>query len=271
MAPLERAPADTASPSGQPAIRVTLLGTFEVVCDGSPLRLQPCTQRLLAFTALQDRPVSRFMLAATLWPETEEGKAGANLRSTLWRLGGRDNRLLCNRDDTVRLQEAVRVDVDDMLARARGLLAAEVGTEFEVTADLRDCLALFEHELLPGWWDEWVLAERERLRVLQLHALERLAERLLSARDYAHALECCLLLIRAEPFRESAHRLLIAAHVAEGNLAAAVRHYRGFRDLLREELGLGPSSQMDSLMASALDGKAPGASAALGARPVTVR
>jgi DNA-binding SARP family transcriptional activator len=72
----------------------------------------------------------------------------------------------------------------------------------------------------------------------------------LRARDFAHAQECCLTLVRMDPFRESAHRLLIATHVAEGNLAHALHHYNSFRDLLWQELRLRPSPQMEALMAS---------------------
>ena len=53
-----------------------------------------------------------------------------------------------------------------------------------------------------------------------------------------------MLAITAEPLRESAQRALIEAHVAEGNLAEARRGYVLYRDLLRRELGVDPSSDL---------------------------
>lgn len=229
-------------------IRVSLLGKFEVLADRAPVRTQPCTRRLLAFMALQERPVTRYHLTATLWPDTDEGKAAANLRSTLWRLGGRDGPFLSTLDDALTLEDGVEVDVAELRCLTDRLLGGDAAP-----VDVRASMQLLEKELLPGWCDEWVLVERERLRLLQLHALERLAGDLLGVRDFVHALECCLTLVRMEPFRESAHRLLIATHVAEGNLAHALQHYNAFRDLLWQELRLHPSPQMEALMASEVD------------------
>jgi DNA-binding SARP family transcriptional activator len=244
--------ARTARERGETPVKIKLLGEFEVARSGTPVHLQPSAQRLLAFAAIQDRPVTRSRLATVLWPDTEEARAGANLRSSLWRLGGREGRLVSTFGDAVQLEPSVDVDVKAMQGLTHQLLG-----EGQTPTDPQACISLLEDELLPGWWDGWVVAERERFRVLQLHALECLAARLLHAGEYAYALESCLTLIRAEPFRESARRLLIATHVAEGNLAEAVAHYGAFRDLLWRELGLYPSPLMDGLMQRVSSGRVP--------------
>ena len=74
-------------------------------------------------------------------------------------------------------------------------------------------------ELLPHWYDDWVVIERERFRQLRLHALDALCESLAAAGRYAAAVEAGRASVAAEPLRESAHRLLIQAHLAEGNRA----------------------------------------------------
>jgi DNA-binding SARP family transcriptional activator len=48
--------------------------------------------------------------------------------------------------------------------------------------------------------------------------------------------------------RESAHRTVVRAHLAEGNVAEALRAHAVFRDLLREELGVSPTEQMSRLV-----------------------
>jgi DNA-binding SARP family transcriptional activator len=114
-------------------------------------------------------------------------------------------------------------------------------------------------ELLPGWDDDWVLLERERLRQLRLHALEVLADKLARAGRQREAVQAACAAVRAEPLRESAHRTLVRVHLAGGDVAEAVRAYRDFRDVLARELGVAPSEQMEVLMAGAhLDVRGPG-------------
>jgi DNA-binding SARP family transcriptional activator len=104
-------------------------------------------------------------------------------------------------------------------------------------------------ELLPDWYDDWLRVERERLRQLRLHALEALAERLIGLGRHAEAIEVALEAVMCEPLRESAHRMLIAAHLAEGNRYEALRQYRRYCRAMREDLGLGPSEQLTALVA----------------------
>lgn len=99
-------------------------------------------------------------------------------------------------------------------------------------------------DLLPGCYDDWVLLERERLRQRMLHALEELSRRLVGAGRYAEAVEAAIVAIGAEPLRESAQRVLIEAHVAEGNLSEARRIWREYRDLVHRELGVDPSGSL---------------------------
>ena len=96
-------------------------------------------------------------------------------------------------------------------------------------------------DLLPGFYDDWVLMERERIRQRILHALEALSENLTAAGRFADAIEAAMLATSAEPLRESAQRTLIRAHVAEGNLTEACRSYRAYHELMHRELGVTPS------------------------------
>jgi len=69
-----------------PAIRLNLLGDFAVLTDAEPVLLRPTEQRLLAFLACAERPVSRDGIVGTLWPDTDPVPARANLRTCLWRI-----------------------------------------------------------------------------------------------------------------------------------------------------------------------------------------
>jgi len=96
-------------------------------------------------------------------------------------------------------------------------------------------------DLLPDWSEDWVLMERERYHQLRLRALEALCRRLSAKGRFGQAVQAGLAAVSGEPLRESARRALIEAHLAERNLAAALREYEAFGQLLQSELGIGPS------------------------------
>jgi DNA-binding SARP family transcriptional activator len=109
--------------------------------------------------------------------------------------------------------------------------------------------AILGDDVLPEWSEEWLLSTREWFRQVRLHALEELCGRLCREARFGEALEAGLAAIACEPLRESAHRAVVRAHLAEGNPAEALRQYRSYRRLLRHELGLPPSVQFQELIA----------------------
>jgi DNA-binding SARP family transcriptional activator len=228
-------------------VRLSLLDAFELRCDGEPVSLPPSAQRLLALLALHDRPLLRPHVAGTLWLDTPEERASANLRSSLWRLNRPGPRLVEATSFQLRLAPEIRVDARETAALAHRLLA-RTARSAENEAELALDPHLLTGELLPDWYDDWVMLERERLRQLSLHALEALGERMLEAARLGEALEAALAAIAMEPLRESAHRLLIRIHLAEGNAAEAIREFELCSRLFREQLGLEPSPQLVQLV-----------------------
>ena len=219
-----------------------LLHGFEVRVGGRPLELPISVQRLVAFLALHERPLQRLYVAGNLWLDSSEERANASLRTALWRLGRQGGPLVLVNGNQVALAPDVTVDLLEVRRQAQRVLRRET----PLLQDFDDlCVA---GELLPDWYDDWVLIERERFRQLRLHALDTLCEELTAAGRYAAAIEAGHASVAAEPLRESAHRLLVAAYLAEGNPGEAIRQYRFFRDLLRTELGLEPSQQMERLV-----------------------
>jgi DNA-binding SARP family transcriptional activator len=222
---------------------LSLLRCFELRLDGEAVRLPGSAQRLTAFLALQQRPLARVCVAGRLWPDATEEHAFASLRSALWRARRPGDDLIEAREDRLGLGTGVEVDRERLVARARRLIGGA-----DVCRDDDLCSELPNHDLLPGWHDDWVLVERERLRHLRLHALEALAQRFSELGRYSDAVDVALDAISAEPLRESAHRVLISVHLAEGNVGEARRQYALCGRLLRAELGLGPSSQLATLL-----------------------
>jgi DNA-binding SARP family transcriptional activator len=225
------------------AFRITLLDGFTLRPRPSGRGLPRGVQRLVAHLCLAGRP-ARTAIAGSLWPEVPEDQAHANLRSALWRVCKAVPGLVEREGDALSLAHRVGVDVWDLQEWAARV--TDPHTHLVEVSPLDDAL---RGELLPGWYDDWVLLERERLRQLRMHALEALADRLTGARRFGEALQAACLAVRAEPLRESAHRTLVRVHLAEGNLVEAQRAYGFFRQLLEDELGVPPSEQMNRLIA----------------------
>jgi DNA-binding SARP family transcriptional activator len=106
----------------------------------------------------------------------------------------------------------------------------------------------FNLELLPDWSEDWVMIERERLRHIELQVLDEEVAALVDSGRVTEALNTVLRAIRLEPLRESSHQALIRIFVQSGNRSAALTHYHGLVELLRDELDLGPDPVTTALV-----------------------
>jgi DNA-binding SARP family transcriptional activator len=226
-------------------LRLSLLRGFELRVDRTVVRLVWSAQRLVAFLALQDRPVSRSHVAEVLSPETTSSRANANLRSSLWRAQRSCPRLIVASPQDLALDSEVVIDVRIAMNSAQRLLSGGDPCEEDICASTRAGLSA---DLLVDWYDDWVAVERERFHQLRLHALETLCARLTAAGRYGEAVDAGLAAVGAEPLRESAHRTLIQAHLAEGNRGEALRQYERCSQILLDELGLEPSATLRDLV-----------------------
>ena len=222
--------------------RLEFLGGFTLIVDGRTVEVPKTLQRLIAFLGLRHQ-ATRAHAVGALWPEVSEDRALGSLRTALWRLQQLGAPVIATSGEKLSLAKDVLVDVAELVRSAR--LPYYTEDDRRTTADL---LLDGPAELLPGWFDDWVLIERERLRQLCLHALEDLAEHRLRSGRYGDAVEATLAAMRAEPLRESPYRLLIEIHIAEGNYSEAVQAYRSYRALLDRELGVAPSPAIRSLI-----------------------
>jgi DNA-binding SARP family transcriptional activator len=229
---------------GASTVRLSLLRGFDVQVGQRSVPLCSSAQRLVAFLALMDVPVGRSYVAGMLWPETTTERANANLRSSLWRAQRCCQQLIAASARQLGLAARVVVDIRTARTYARQLIQPSSAGD-NPGLDLRSYLTV---DLLPDWYDDWVLIERERYNQLRLHAIEALCHHLTTAGHHAEAIDAGLAAVRAEPLRESAHQVLIRAHLAEGNRWEAVRQYERCRRLLLDELGLEPSPALRALL-----------------------
>jgi DNA-binding SARP family transcriptional activator len=210
-------------------VRLHLLGGFELVIDGVRAEdLQPGAQRLVAFVALTRRGVERDFAAFQLWPDTSEERARANLRSALWRSRRLSVALIDATPSRLRISDELWLDVrdglDDMVADAENWSASPLSFQALLT------------DLLPDWYDDWLMIEREKIRQYTLRQLELRARSALDRGQPYEAIQVALTAMAMDPLREGPCRLVIEAHLSEGNEHEARRTATGFRDRLRDDL-----------------------------------
>jgi len=228
-----------------PSLAIRLFGPLDVRVNDRPLR--PLRSRkgqgLLALLILRrDREVRRDWLAGTLWPESSQEQALANLRRTLTdlrrALGPAAGRLRSTTPSTLSLDLA-GADVD--------VVAFDEAVGRGDAASLETAVALYRGPLLEGCVEEWVLPERMAREQACLGALETLATQALANGDACAAARCLRRVIAVDPLRESAYRALMRALAATGDCAAVVDLYRDLRLLLRRELNAEPDSETTAL------------------------
>jgi DNA-binding SARP family transcriptional activator len=237
----------TRTSPGAPGSRVLLVGGFQLVEGEAQVALAEGSQRLLALLALRGRPVKRLLVAGTLWPDVTEGRAYASLRSALSRLYGAVRDSVEVNPGDLSLAPNVRVDLRESQALAHRLLDA-VDEPLQAADLSRAAITALSGELLPDWYDDWVLLEAEDWRQLRLHALEALAGLLAAAGRYGDAAAAALAAVRADPLRESAHTALIQVHLAERNRSEALREFKRYQRLLRAELDIEPTAGLRNLV-----------------------
>ena len=238
-----------------PVVRIYLAGGIALIGpDGSTIGESAFAgrqgRRLFVRLAAIHAPVSTADLADDLWgPEWPSAWQVAlrslvsKLRSTLGGAGLAS--ALTSRDGTYALvlPGGTWIDLDaagEAIHRAEAALAhGEHGTEAVGWALAARAIA--SRPLLPGEEGEWLEALRRHLGDIRLRALETLGELWLASGDTALAARDAAEAIEVDPYRETAHRLLIRAHLASGDRAAAARALEACRVLFRDELGIAPS------------------------------
>jgi DNA-binding SARP family transcriptional activator len=236
---------ERAHSDGISQVQLRLLGGFGLVVEGRQIGLPFSAQRVLAALALRLHDQDRMVLGEMLYPDGRRNRTMASLRSALWRAKREAGHpLVDSRGQHLRLLDCIEVDLRKWTQYARSITSQ---LRVDPVADCSDPVEALSQEMLP-WSEEWLVLERQRWDVLRLHALERLAERFADDGRHVDALEAGLAAVAIEPYRESAHRAIIRAHIAEGNSASALAQYHRCQRLLTRELGVRPTAQLQALV-----------------------
>jgi DNA-binding SARP family transcriptional activator len=230
----------------RPQVQLRLLSGFDLTIGSRRIALPLSAQRVLVALALRPQEHDRTALGEMLYPDGRRKQAMASLRSALWRARRDTGHTLAEaRGQRLRLADRVEVDLRTWMHHAR-VVTSQPPAEF--APDSSEWVQALSQELLPSWSEEWLVLERQRWDLLRLHALERLAEQFAADGRSMEALEAGLAAVAIEPYRESAHRAIISAYIAEGNSASALAQYHRCQRLLTRDLGVRPTAQLQALV-----------------------
>ncbi len=232
------------------ALRLYLLGDFRLERDRQPVHLSTRkVESLLAYLVLhRDVPQSRQYLAFQFWPDSSEGQARTNLRQLLHGL----RQTLPESDQFVQADAQTlqwrgdapfRLDVSEFEeALAQANAAEKHGNPHALRVALEQASAIYQGDLLPSRYDDWILPERERLRQVFMETLERLMLLLESQGEPRAAIVHAQRLLRHDPLREETYRGLMRLYAACGDRAGALRIYHTCATVLERELAVEPSA-----------------------------
>jgi DNA-binding SARP family transcriptional activator len=215
-------------------VSIRLLGDGVVEQDGLPVQLLTTPRVLRLFARLALAPSGRLdrrRLAYDLWPGSSEGQSLTNLRKVLHdvRQAAGVDELLCvdHRAVSWCADAADRVDV----VQLRDAIDA---------ADGARVACLYRGDLLPSCYDDWLLAERDRLRDAAWVAIEAAAH---AATDPSDRLALARTLLSIDPLREPGYQLAMRALAALGQRAEALRTYHRCVEVLERELDVDPDNE----------------------------
>lgn len=222
--------------------QLRLLQSWQLRRDADVVHVATRQQRLITALAIHG-PRPRSYLVGLLWPECRESRALESLRVSVHLVSRQVPGLLINGGAVLSLSERVDVDLHRVRSCVREL--SQTGLIGNVASSLN---LLRDAQLLPGWYEDWVLFEQGRLRQDRLHAFHIIARESLARCDYEVALEASEAALELEPLYESAVGLLIQAQRQQGNNAAALRAFEKYRANLYKDMGLVPSEAICRLI-----------------------
>ncbi len=245
-------------------LNLTLLGGFQGrLGAAAPLTLPTRkSQALLAFLALPPgRSHPRAKLASLLWGGMREPQARSGLRQSLFTL-----------------RKAVDVEPPALLIDGQIVALNPTSVDVDVVeferqvadgtpAALERAAALYRGELLEGLalqeapFEEWILAERERLHELALEALAKLLGHQRATGATEAALQTALRLLALDPLQEPVHRAVMRLYFELGRRASALRQYQMCIGALQRELGVEPETTTKQLYQEILRQRPPHATA----------
>ncbi|WP_119071297.1 nSTAND1 domain-containing NTPase [Aggregatilinea lenta] len=212
---------------------------------------------LLVYLACTRCSHPREELAEFLWEERSQTQALSNLRVALTSL----RRTVGPFMSITRQSVGIHWDGDVWLDAAA--FETRLNTAGTDVARLAEAVDLYSGDFLAGFYidstafESWATRERERLRLVVMDGLDRLAVRHTELGSFQAGISAATRLLGLDPLREESHRLLIDLLWKSGQRAKALDQYTICRQVLIDELGIEPSAETTGLFERVRAGEQP--------------
>jgi len=216
--------------------------------------LEACKeQELLSYLLIhRNRPHPRETLASLLWSNTSTERSKKYLRQAIWRLVSalENDGLLQVEHDWVQLNVNGDFWADvAVFDQAFGTVQGVAGSQLDSSTVelLKDAAALYQGDLLEGWYQEWCLVERERFQNMYLTMLDKLLAHAIEHSDYEAGESYGTTILNYDRASELTYRRLMKLRYDAGDRTSALRQYQRCVTALREELGVKPERRTQQL------------------------
>jgi len=227
-------------------LQIRLLGQFDVRIDGKRVAISSrAGQSLLAYLVLTaGTPHRREKLSGMFWPDTSDENSRKNLRNELWRIRKAISAQQSNESEYLLADEFTLTFNHDA---EYWLDVSQMERPDLDLQSLTSNLSLYQGELLPGFYDDWIILERERIQAIFESRMEQLLEQLVVAERWIAIQEWGERWLAFGKAPEPAYRALMLASGARGDMAKVASLYQRCTDDLQEHLGVKPSAETRAL------------------------
>ena len=251
------------------ALKISLFGCLHIAAEAAPaVKATPVSEALLAYLLLQPRRLCpREQVMAVFWGDQDQQSARKCLNSTVWRLRralepeeGQRGRYLISTDRGelgFNWTSDYWLDIECFAAQIEPILRKPVDTlQPQEVATVEQTLALYQGDLLEGYYTDWALLAREQLRRLYLNTLAHLMHYYADNHSGPICLDKSLAygqqILDLDPLREEIHRAMMKFYLQNGQRALAVRQYERCCELLERELDVPPMAETQLLFQQVL-------------------
>lgn len=254
--------------ASQPAkysdLTIRVIGPVEIYRDPTlPLPADAWTTRrsrdIFCYIATsKHRRVAKDLLIDTFWRDEEPSVVEKNFHPTISHIrkalnSGQPFKLnfLVFRDGCYQLNPELTYDIDAeeldrMISDAES--AKRDKDQERLKMSLERAYALCRGEFMPGVYEDWAEERRKYYLEQSQRVASALAKLSFAEKRWAAALKFSAEVLKEDPYREDMHRLIMKVHAAQAKPAAVKKHFEDLKDLLKQELGIGPSAETRRLM-----------------------
>ncbi|CAG0941786.1 partial Putative HTH-type transcriptional regulator, partial [Anaerolineae bacterium] len=233
-------------------LRLSVLGNLEIYHEDKPLKgfVSAKVQALLCYLVLTARAHTRDALVGLFWGDMPDADAKTNLRQAIANLRRLlEPHLLIDRE-TVAFNRAAPYWLDaEEFAKIADFRSQIADYNKSAISNLKSAIELYRGDFLDGFhirdapeFEEWVLAQRERLREQALRVLHILTTHHTTHGEYARGIDYAQQLLALDPWREEAHRELMLLYARTGQRSAALAQFETCRRVLQEQMGVEPDA-----------------------------